>query len=342
MRVLIAEDNSVVAALLEEIISSERDMDVVGIARDGAAAIDMTRSLRPNVVTMDINMPRYNGLEATKEIMGSRPTPIVIVSGVVERHDVDISMRALEAGALAVLPKPPSPLSEEFDAARHELVTTLRSMSDVLVVRRRRTSTGVRARIEAAEGDSVRAVGIGASTGGPAALHELLSGLRPDFPAPILVVQHIASGFIDGLARRLEDSTALEVHVAEEGMQLESGHVYFAPDGHHLGVRNDHATLSPRDDADRFVPSVDRLFRSMAVEYGRAAIAVVLTGMGSDGSEGMALLNKLGALTIAQDRETSVVFGMPRAAIDAGWVKIILPIDEIGLNLERFAHRRPR
>jgi two-component system chemotaxis response regulator CheB len=340
MRILIAEDNTIVAALLEEILSHEEDMTVVGIARDGADAVELTKRLRPDVVTMDINMPEKNGLEATKEIMGSRPTPIVIVSGVVDRNDVDFSMAALEAGALAVLPKPPSPMSRGFDSARRELVGTVRSMADVLVVHRRRTSTGIRARVQASSSRSVDIVGIAASTGGPAAIGEVLARLRADFPVPILVVQHIADGFVEGLARRMDATTALVVQLAQEGMKPQPGHVYYAPDQKHLGVRGGVLTLAAGESGDRFVPSADRLFRSLAVEYGRSAIGVLLTGMGDDGTEGMSVMKKVGALTMAQDRETSVVFGMPRAAIEAGAVEHVLPLDEIGLYLDRFVRRR--
>jgi two-component system chemotaxis response regulator CheB len=327
IRVLVAEDSPTARALLVEILRSDHGLEVVGEAVNGLEAVEMTRRLRPDVVTMDIRMPLMDGLQATKEIMAETPTPIVIITASLERRDVELSMQALRAGALAVLSKPAGPGTPGFSEECPLLITKVKLMAGVKVVRRWRERPPAGQR-PAGRGAKPRLVAIAASTGGPAALQQLLSALPVGFPVPILVVQHIAPGFVAGLASWLDAVSPLEVRVAEEAEPLRSHHVYLAPDGRDLGV-SDRETISLSVPRRGNGSGATPLFESVARVYGASALAIILTGMGRDGAEGLAAIKRAGGRVIAQDEETSVVFGMPAAAIDAGLADLVLPISFI-------------
>jgi two-component system, chemotaxis family, protein-glutamate methylesterase/glutaminase len=336
IRVLVAEDSVTTRELLVEMLRSDPEIEVVGEAKDGLEAIEMTRRLRPNVVTMDIRMPRLDGLEATKQIMISLPTPIVIVSGSLEVRDVEVSMHALRAGALTLLAKPAGPSSPEFEKEKREFVETVKAMSQVKVVRRWRDRQPAepRAGRPALGGPRVRVVAIAASTGGPAALQQTFSALEGDFPVPILVVQHIARGFVEGLASWLSAVCPLRVKVAEEGEPLSPRTAYLAPDERHLGVSTQASvSLSRTPSGAGFCPSATFLFESVARVFGASALAVVLTGMGQDGLDGLLAVRSAGGRIIAQDEATSVVFGMPGVAVEAGLADWVLPLPEIAPRL---------
>jgi two-component system chemotaxis response regulator CheB len=333
LRVLVAEDSPPARALLVEILRSDPGLEVVGEAVNGIEAVEMTRRMRPDVVTMDIRMPLMDGLQATKAIMAETPTPIIIISASAEQRDVEISMQALRAGALSVLPTPIGPGSPGFPEECRRLTTTVKTMAGVKVVRRwqERPPAGQRPAGWVAK---PRVVAVAASTGGPAALQQLLSALPVDFPVPMLVVQHIAPGFVNGLAAWLDAVSPLEVKVAEEGEPLRAHYVYFAPDGRDLGV-SDRGTVSlsiPRA-GSLHCPSATPLFESVARVYGASALALILTGMGKDGLEGLASIKRARGRVVAQDEETSIVFGMPAAAIDAGLADLVLPLSSIASML---------
>ena len=343
-RVLVVEDSPTARALLVEILRSDPEIEVVGEAANGLEAVEMAKRLRPDVITMDARMPLMDGLQATKEIMTEAPTPIVIITASFERRDVEISMHALRAGALAVLPKPTGPGSPGFAEACRQLVMTVKAMAGVKVVRHWRerphgerppSSPGV----QAPRGVSVAAVAVAASTGGPAALHQLLSTLPAGFPIPVLVVQHIAPDFVNGLASWLDAASPLTVKVAEEGEPLRPRTVYLAPDRLDLRV-SDRGTvsLSRPTPGSRLCPSATSLFESVAQAYGASALAVILTGMGQDGLEGLASIKQAGGRVVAQDEETSVVFGMPAAAINAGLADLVLPLPAIASMLTELTH----
>ena len=338
LRVLVVDDSPTSRDLITHILSSDPDVTVVGTACGGREALRLVQKLRPHVITMDIHMPDMDGFDTTKEIMITAPTPTVIVSASTQIHEVETCMRALRAGALTLLLKPPSPDSPLFDRAAKELIETVKTMADVKVVRRSRWLAPAEAtpppRRERPSGTRFRAVVIAASTGGPPALNCLLGGLSDGFPAPILVVQHIASGFVEGFARWLDSTISLPVKIAEPGERLQPGVIYVAPQERHLVVgSNGRVRLPDEQPVDGFRPAATVLFRSAAEAFGKHVLAVILTGMGRDGVDGLRSIRDAGGVTVAQDEESSVVFGMPGAAIAEGLVDEVLPIDHMGAYL---------
>ncbi len=339
IRVLVAEDSGTARALLVEILGSDPGIEVVGQAVDGVEAVAMAQALRPDLVTMDIRMPRMDGLEATHEIMITAPTPIVIVSSSARRAEVEGSLAMLGQGALEVLRKPPGPGSPGFAREAGRLVATVKAMARVKVVRRWRGSPQAEPpRPPALAGARARLVAIAASTGGPAALRQLLAGLPADFPAPILIVQHITAGFTVGLAAWLDGVSPMRVKVAVDGEPLARRTAYLAPDDGHLGVTEARSiALCDAPPVGQFRPSATHLFESVARAYGPSAVGVILTGMGDDGVQGLRALRRAGGRVIAQDEPSSVVFGMPAAAIEAGVVDAILSLDAIPPRLAAMA-----
>ncbi len=335
IRVLVAEDSPTARALLLAILGSDPEIQIVGEARDGVEAVERTRELRPDVVTMDVRMPRMDGFEATKEIMITVPTPIVIITASFVARDVDTSMCALRAGALTVLPKPSGPDAPGFEEAARQLVATVKAMSQVKVVRHwRRADTVAPPPPRRSVPGRGRLVAIATSTGGPAALQRLLATLPGDFPAPVVVVQHITPGFIDGLADWLNRGSDLHVKVAEDGESLAQHTVYLAPDDRHLEVTPRAAVrLARAAPVGGFRPSGTVLFESAARAYGPAAVGVILTGMGEDGVVGLRALREAGGRVIAQDEQSSVIFGMPGAAVAAGLADLVLALDAVPAHL---------
>jgi two-component system chemotaxis response regulator CheB len=346
IRVLVAEDSMTARTLLVLILGSDPGIEVVGEARDGVEAVEMAQRLRPDVVTMDIHMPRMDGLEATTEIMITAPTPIVIVTAGAFRDEVEGSLDMLEHGALEVLRKPPGPDSPRFAAEARRLISTVKAMSQVKVVRRwREAPPRPKPPAHPAKpsqfGWPARVVAIAASTGGPPAIQRLLSGLPPEFSAPILIVQHITPGFAHGLAAWLDSICRLHVKVAEEGEVLARRTVYLAPDDRHLGVSARRRVMTSADEpVGGFRPSANFLFESVAQVFGGSALAVILTGMGVDGVRGLGAVRRRGGRVLAQDESTSVVFGMPGAAIEAGLADAVLPLDAIPARLSAMTRGR--
>jgi two-component system, chemotaxis family, protein-glutamate methylesterase/glutaminase len=345
IRVLLADDSPVTRLLLEHLLTSEPDIQVVGVVTDGQEALDflVRGGHRPDVVLMDIHMPRLDGFEATRRIMETRPLPIVICTATSNPREVAVVFRSMEAGAVACVEKPVSPEHPEFDACARNLVQTIRLMSEVKVVRRwpRLQGTASVPVAPASNGSDVDLVGIGASTGGPPVLQTILSGLPKDFPSPILIVQHIARGFVPGLVEWLNQTTGLHVHIAAHSAQAMPGHAYIAPDDFHLGVGPGGRLMLARVDPENGLrPAVSYLFRSLAEVCGSAAIGVILTGMGKDGAAELKHMRDRGAWTIAQDRATSIVHGMPGAAIHLGAAVEVLPADRIATALIAQARSR--
>ena len=341
LRVVVVEDSPVARDLIVEILNGEDDITVVGAAKDGEEGVRMVRELRPDIVTMDVEMPHMDGYEATREIMIAQPTPIVVVSGSLSSPDAEKSMNSLQAGALTVIGKPTAPTSADFQSSCNQLVDTVRTMSQVKVVRQRRPRVP---KPDAKRGSgrlaksasNAKIVAIAASTGGPQTLHEILSALPADFAIPIVCVQHISEGFTNGLVQWLDGAVGVRVQVAQSDESPRGGTVYLAPEDAHLEVTTD-GTFVLKDDlpVGGFRPAASTLFESVARVYGEDAIAVILTGMGRDGVDGLKALKQCGAHIIAQDEESCVVYGMPRVAIEEGLVSAVLDPPAIASALRR-------
>lgn len=349
IRVLIVEDSPVVREFLVHFLGADPAIEVIGTANDGEEALEAVAHKRPDVITMDIHMPRLDGLEATRRIMETHPTPIVIVSGSADPREVATTFRAIEAGAVAVLRRPAGIGHPDHETSTEELVQTVKLMSELKVVRRWPRAGGKAPLPPAAEAPRaevearVKLVAIGASTGGPPVLQIILAALPADFPVPILIVQHMASGFTQGFVQWLAQTSSLPMHLAAHDELLRPGHVYVAPDEFQMRVdRGGRIVLTQDAPENGLRPSVSFLFRSVAEVYGRDAVAGLLTGMGRDGAEELKRLRDMGAVTFAQDKDSSVVHGMPGAAILLDAATFILPparISAVLTNLVRKAGR---
>jgi two-component system chemotaxis response regulator CheB len=327
IRVLVADDSELFRELLARVIVVDSGFDVVAVAADGNEAASLARSLKPDVITMDLNMPDADGFSGIARIMAETPTPILVLTA---NREEAVGFRALSLGALDILEKPHA--TTDLDEYGRLLRSRLRLLAGVKVIRHVR---GLRERAAAPSRSSARAdlVVIGASLGGPRALAALLRGLPFSFAAPIAVVQHIADGFTEGLASWLASESNLQVREARDRDPLTPGRVLVAPSGRHLLVADGMARLSNAPAVDTFKPSVTPLFASAARAYGSRVCGVILTGMGRDGAEGLKAIKDAGGPTLAQDEATSVVFGMPRAAIEIGAVDRVLPLDEVARAL---------
>ena len=341
LRVLVVDDSPVARRLLVHILGSDPELEVIAEAENGDEAVRLATRERPDVIVMDIVMPSIDGMEATRRIMQERPTPIVLVSASYGPGYLSQSFEALHAGALTLVAKPSGPEASGFAAEAAELTITVKLMADVKLVARRasnrshRHPVAKRARPPAgARRRPVEIVAIAASTGGPAALATILSALPTSTPVPIVVVQHMTEGFVEGLVDWLDASSRLAVRVARDGEPLRAGEVLVAPSGAHLGVSGGgRVALSHDPPARGHRPSATHLFRSVASVYGAAGVGAILTGMGEDGVAGLSALKEAGGLVLAQDEGTSVVYGMPMKAALLGIVDQIVPVDRMAATL---------
>jgi len=324
IRVLVADDSELFRELLSRVIAADPGFDVVAVAADGNAAASAARTLKPDVITMDLNMPDADGFSGIARIMAETPTPILVLTA--NKAEV-VGFRALSLGALDIVEKPAA--TADLDEYGAHIRSRLKLLAGVKVIRHLRGLRGQRPRLPTAAARRTDLVVVGASLGGPRALATLLKGLPATFPAPIAIVQHIADGFTEGLAGWLQQESRLEVREARDGDLLRRGRVLLAPSGSHLVVEEGLVRLSDAPAVDTFKPSVTPLFTSAAASYGARACGVLLTGMGRDGAEGLKALKDAGAQTLAQDEASSAVFGMPKAAIDLGAVGRVLALDDI-------------
>ena len=345
IRVLVIDDSAVMRAFLSKVVASQPDMELVGASPDPVLAIDRIRRQPPDVITLDVEMPRMNGLDFLRSLMAMRPLPVIMISSLT-RQGAETTMRALELGAVDFFPKPAS--FDQLESGAQEIADKIRAAAGARVVRHRRAPAPpsgfaplpLATRSLTSPAAQHRVIGIGASTGGVEALRDVLTGLPATMP-PILIAQHMPTGFTETFARRLDALCEMDVKQAEDAEIVRDGVAYIAPGGRHLLVlrRGVGYQLRVTDDppVNRHRPSVETLFLSIAQAAGRQAIGVMLTGMGADGAEAMLEMRRTGAHTIAQDEATSVVFGMPRQAIAVGGACEVLGLPEISGRLEELA-----
>ena len=339
-RVLIVDDSPTLRYLIRAILTTDPELNVIGEARNGEEAIKTVASLHPDVVTMDIHMPRMDGYQAIRRIMSETPVPIVVLTSTESDIRLGVTYKGVESGALMVFGKPHGLPGDDPEA--DELINVVKAMADVKVIRRiwkaeaRPEPPGNgHPMLKVSLLPQYRIVAVGTSTGGPPALRTVLGELPATFPVPVVVVQHISKGFTGGLARWLNDTIAVRVKLAEAGEPLLAGTAYIAPDGVHLQVTGQgKAALIEEHPMDGHRPSVTALFNSVAKQYGRDAVGVLMTGMGRDGADGLYSMKQEGAYTIAQDEASSIVFGMPREAIAMGGATEVLALDKIGHKIK--------
>ncbi|HEY2732667.1 MAG TPA: chemotaxis response regulator protein-glutamate methylesterase, partial [Polyangiales bacterium] len=327
VRVLVVDDSALVRKLLSAILTDDPGIEVVGTAADPYEAREKIKALSPDVVTLDVEMPKMDGLTFLRNLMRLRPMPVVMVSSLTEAS-ADITIAALEAGAIDYVSKPKLGVAEGLSAMAEELCGKVKMAARVKVRPRETPHASVRkAAVQIQTTD--RVIAIGASTGGTEAVADIMAELPPDCPA-VLITQHIPEVFSTRFATRLDRISALSVSEAEDGAAVLLGHAYVAPGDYHLRLVRSGAKYYCRvthdDTINRHRPAVDALFASVASEAGRNAIGVLLTGMGADGADGLVTMRNAGAVTIAQDRETSVVWGMPGEAVKRGGASETLPL----------------
>jgi len=342
IRVLVVDDSAFMQREITTILEADGDMQVVGTAADGLEAIQARKALEPDVITMDINMPRLDGLEASRWIMGHCPAPIVVVSSYAPRHSL-AAMEALEFGVIEVVEKPSGPVTLDLQRIQSDLVRTVRTASKIRVVRNASRVINL-PRVESRPIESVHVpaphipspeesclpiVAVAASTGGPVAVRAFLQGMEPDLQAGIVVCQHMPPRFTREFAARLNEVTAFAVYEAEDRMVSEPGTVLVAPGGYHLELHGREVRVLEGQPVNGARPSADLLFQSVARSSGLRGIGVVLTGMGEDGARGAIAIRQSGGMVLAQDEESSVVFGMPAAAARMNAVDEVLPLESM-------------
>lgn len=337
IKVLVVDDSALVRSLLAEIIRDTPDMTLVGAAPDAYVARDMVNQFTPDVITLDIEMPRMDGLAFLEKLMGARPTPVVMISTLTE-EGADATLRALELGALDFIPKPKLGVTSGIREYAELIVEKIRAAAGVKVkplVKKNRPELGNEQKLSASASlqSTEKIIAIGASTGGTEAIKDLLVQLPAAVPG-IVMTQHMPPGFTRTFAERLNKTTRLHVVEAKGGERILPGHAFLAPGGHHLVVVRSGADyrvkLSDAEPVHRHRPAVDIMMESVAQIGGKNVVGVLLTGMGKDGAKGMVAIRNQGGYTLAQDEASCVVYGMPKEAVALGGVDQIVPLDRMG------------
>ncbi len=346
IKVLIVDDSRVSQKLHRHILATDSRFEIVGVANNGREAVKFVHLYRPDVVSMDLNMPVMDGMEATRTIMQEHPVPIVVVSSLYDPEQQELAMEVLKAGAVTIMPKPFGPGHPGHHTTAKKYLRMLKSMSEVKVVRRRNKSARNPVRekqiiepIVAGEfRDDYKLLVIGASAGGPESIRTILEALPPTFPVPIMIVQHIDKHFIEGYRSWLQSNTRIPVVTAYDGQRLLPGYAYLAPGDYHLIVRQEGEAGLTQEMPDKgHRPSVAHLFRSAGNVYGKRLIAVILSGMGVDGACELKVLKDMGALTVAQNEQSSLVYGMPGEAVRlAAACHVLTPEETVRMIIEIF------
>lgn len=341
IRVLVVDDSALMRLKISDILNSDKGIEVVATARDGEDGIKKITELKPDVVTLDIEMPRLDGLNALGYIMSEIPTPVVMVSAYTQKG-AEATLRALEYGAVDFVPKPSGTISRNIETIGNELIAKVKvaaavDLDNLEFIRPKKTSEDYIKPKSKKNVPGVKVIAIGASTGGPRALGEIIPQLDPDIPAGLLIVQHMPTGFTKSFAARLDKESKVGVKEAEVGDRIEQGMVLIAPGDYHMTVIRETTgngttgVVSLNQDPPVFGlrPTVDVMMLSVAEVYDDKTVGVILTGMGSDGAKGMKAIKENKGKTIAQGKDTCVVYGMPKAAIEKGIVDKVVPLNKI-------------
>jgi two-component system chemotaxis response regulator CheB len=346
IKVLVVDDSALVRKIVVDILEADPEIEVVGTANNGKTAIFKNRVLDPDVITMDIEMPIMNGLDALREIIQTNPKPVIMMS-VLTQDGAEPTFRALEYGAVDFIPKPSSILSLSVEEIGNLLITKIKSVyrSKINILQRHdveRHPEEPAPVIEpvSAVDHTTRVVAIGTSTGGPSALLTVFKSLPQQFPTSVLVVQHMPEGFTKAFAERLNSNSPLKVKEAEDGDRVLPGTGFVAPGHSHMAVERKGGESVIRifksEKVSGHMPSIDVLFNSVAEAYGRNTVGVIMTGMGKDGSAGILNIKNRGGSTIAQDESTSVVFGMNRVAVEIGAIETVVPLGDIAKKIVEY------
>lgn len=338
IKILIVDDSPVETAILKNILDAESDMEVIACAKDGKQGVELASKLKPDLITMDIQMPVMDGYEATRLIMLQSPAPIVVISSKANIKTMDITFLALEAGALTVIAKPFNITAPTFELERKNIIDTIRNMAEIKVIKRRFNTQAlqknhIKTLNKNYQANDYEIIAIGASVGGPEVLKTILAKFPKNFPLPIVVVQHMAQGFIAGFTEWLNNFCLLHVKEAKDNELLQLGTVYFAPDNYHLEVNRKNGQLVAKlvkgPTVSGFCPSVNTLLDSVAKTCNKRAIGMLLTGMGNDGAQGLLELKKVHGHTLIQDAKSTVVFGMGGVAQSLGAVDKVIELNHI-------------
>ncbi len=337
VRVLVVDDSALMRKLIPQMIEREGSIQVVGTAMDGSFALEKIPDLKPDVITLDLDMPRMDGMETLRKIMRKHPLPTIVVSAH-STEGASATFKALALGAFDFVTKPHDPTTH-MDEIADELVSKIKGAAKSQLVRLPEPQAKKKPKPAVKRGETpTKVVAIGVSTGGPQALHYVLSQLPADFPGTILIVQHMPEGFTEMFARRLDETCAVEVKEAKSGDLLLPGRVLISPGNKHMRVKHmplgDVVVLTDGEKVNGHRPSADVLLHSVGSEFGERAIGVLMTGMGEDGAEGLGSIKGFGGLTIAQAEESCVVFGMPRVAIERGHAMRVVALDTLANTLQ--------
>ncbi|MFD3157536.1 chemotaxis response regulator protein-glutamate methylesterase [Haloimpatiens sp. FM7330] len=330
IKVMVVDDSALMRKIISDMINSEQDMKVVTTARNGQELLEKIPKFNPDIITLDVEMPKMDGMTALKEMRNRKMNIPTIVLSSVSKQSVNLTMECLAKGAFDFLAKPSGAISLDIDKVKKELIQKIRvaakEINDKVKIRKKKVETPRLKRIS----KRIDAVVIGASTGGPKALYSVITKLPKDLNVPVFVVQHMPVGFTKAFADRLNRNSNLEVVEASENDIIQKNVVYIAPGGFHMQVEKDKRIHLNKEPAIWGVrPAVDKLFYSASDVYGAHLISVVLTGMGKDGSQGTAYIKDNGGITVSEDESTCTIYGMPKAAYETGKVDIVLPLTEI-------------
>ncbi|MBF0457076.1 MAG: chemotaxis response regulator protein-glutamate methylesterase [Nitrospirae bacterium] len=343
IRVLVVDDSVVIRTVLKNMIESDKDLQVAGVACDGVEAIEKVLTLKPDIVTMDVEMPRMDGLEALKQIMAKCPTPVIMLSSLTV-DGAKTTLQALELGAVDFIPKNLSQISMNMMNIQKMLVDKLKQIGGRKVRQGRQQAQPLAAaqqtkaveptpsKVEPTPSKKIAIVAIGTSTGGPKALHAVIPALPKDFPVPVVISQHMPASFTGPFAERLNQLSQIHVREAKHGEKIENGIVYIAPGSGHMSltIKGRDRIINIADNAEYiYKPSVDVMMLSVAAVNPGNCLGVILTGMGNDGLKGMKAIRDSGGRTIVESMSTCVVYGMPKAVVDAGIAEKVVPLNEI-------------